>query len=95
MNIDMLKHNRMKSSLHMCYASKGTAFWDTFLSIYKRVVSDEKYYILFVTISTMGCPLSKMVYSSAFGHSFFPQNFQFLPQILSNYSARYHQNSLR
>ena len=30
----------------------------TFLCIYKRVVSDEKYYILFVNISTTGCPLS-------------------------------------
>ena len=28
-----------------------------FLCIYKRVVSDEKYCILFVNISTRGCPL--------------------------------------
>ena len=30
-----------------------------FLCVYKGVVSDEKYYILFVNISTNGCPLSK------------------------------------
>ena len=28
--------------------------------IYKRVVSDEKYYILFVNISTTECPLSNL-----------------------------------
>ena len=31
----------------------------TFLCVYKLVVSDEKYCILFVNISTTGCPLSK------------------------------------
>ena len=30
----------------------------TFLCLYKRVVSDGKYSILFVNISTKGCPLS-------------------------------------
>ena len=29
-----------------------------FLCTYKRIVSDGKYYILFVNISTTGCPLS-------------------------------------
>ena len=32
----------------------------TILCIYKRVVSDGKYYILFVNVSTRGCPLSNL-----------------------------------
>ena len=38
MNIDILKHNRIKSPLHMCYASKGTALWDTCSNSYDYVI---------------------------------------------------------
>ena len=38
MNIDILKHNRIKSSLLMSYASKGTAFWDTCYNPYDYVI---------------------------------------------------------
>ena len=32
-----------------------------FLCTYKRIVSDGKYYILFVNISTTGCPLPNLL----------------------------------
>ena len=58
MNIDILKHNRIKSPLHMSYASKGTAFWDTCYNSYDYVILVN--YMLFVNISTSGCPLSNL-----------------------------------
>ena len=38
MNIDILKHNTIKSPLHMSYASEGTAFWDTCCNLYDCVI---------------------------------------------------------